>query len=77
MQANKSRDTRPEVAMRSRLHRDGLRFRKHVRPVADVRCVADIVFPAIEIGCFFRRMLVARMSVTRLGAENQPRMVDT
>lgn len=53
MQGNRSRDTRPEVELRSRLHRAGLRFRKHTRPVTDIRCVADVVFPSEKLAVFF------------------------
>lgn len=52
MQSNRSRDTRPEIQLRSRLHRAGLRFRKHRRPVTNVRCVADVVFPALQLAVF-------------------------
>ena len=58
MQANTSRDTRPERLMRSALHRSGLRFRKDVCPIPGVRCKADIVFPRQMVcvfvdGCFW------------------------
>jgi DNA mismatch endonuclease (patch repair protein) len=58
MQANRSSDTGPEVALRSALHARGLRFRKHHRPVAGLRCRADIVFPSERVavfvqGCFW------------------------
>lgn len=58
MQSNKSRDTRPEIAVRSALHREGLRFRKNVRPVPQLRCTADVVFAAARVavfvdGCFW------------------------
>lgn len=58
MKANRSTDTGPEIALRSALHRRGLRFRKHASPVADVRCRADIVFPTAQVavfvdGCFW------------------------
>lgn len=58
MQSNRPRDTGPERALRSALHRAGLRFRKHVRPVAGLACEADIVFPADRLavfldGCFW------------------------
>src|SRR5689334_2879177 len=58
MQANRSRDTTPERAIRSELHRRGLRFFKHRRPLADYRCTADIVFPGPHVcvfidGCFW------------------------
>lgn len=60
MRGNRSRDTRPEVAVRSALHRRGLRFRKNVRPIAGLRCSADVVFPTSRIavfvdGCFWHR----------------------
>lgn len=45
MRGNRGRDTRPERALRSELHRRGLRFRTHFRPVADLPFVVDIAFP--------------------------------
>jgi DNA mismatch endonuclease, patch repair protein len=58
MQGNRSRDTRPEVAIRSAVHRRGLRFRKHIAPFPGLRCTADLVFPRERIavfvdGCFW------------------------
>lgn len=58
MQGNRGRDTRPERALRSELHRRGLRFRIHRRPVAELRCTADVVFPTERVavfvdGCFW------------------------
>ena len=58
MQSNKSRDTRPELALRSLIHRRGLRYRVCVRPLADLNRTADIVFRksklAVEVrGCFW------------------------
>ncbi len=58
MQSNRPRNTKPEVALRSALHRDGMRFYKHRRPVAGLRCEADIVFPRARVavfvdGCFW------------------------
>lgn len=58
MRGNRRKDTRPEVAVRSELHRRGLRFFKHRRPVHDLRCEADIVFPRARVavfidGCFW------------------------
>jgi len=59
MQANRRRDTRPEVAVRSTLHRAGLRFFVD-RPVRlEDRVVRpDIVFPSARVavfidGCFW------------------------
>ena len=58
MQANRPRDTALEVAVRSKLHRSGLRFRKHRRPLEGLRCEADVVFPTERLaifvdGCFW------------------------
>lgn len=59
MRANRRTDTKPEVVLRSALHRLGYRFRKDMRldlPAARVR--PDIVFTARKIavfvdGCFW------------------------
>jgi DNA mismatch endonuclease (patch repair protein) len=59
MQANFSRGTRPETALRSALHRAGLRFRVDRRiDLADGRARPDIVFSRQEVavfvdGCFW------------------------
>lgn len=58
MLGNRSCDTKPEVALRSELHRRGLRFRKHQTVVSGLRCRPDIVFSRIRIavecrGCFW------------------------
>jgi DNA mismatch endonuclease (patch repair protein) len=60
MQGNRGVDTKPEVALRSSLHRLGLRFWKNKRPSREVRCRADIVFPRARVavfvdGCFWHR----------------------
>ncbi|MGH2878167.1 MAG: very short patch repair endonuclease [Solirubrobacteraceae bacterium] len=60
MRGNRSVDTRHEVALRSELHRRGLRFRKHVALVPGVRFRPDVVFPRQRIvveclGCFWHR----------------------
>src|ERR1700742_669880 len=59
MRANRRADTKPELRLRSSLHRRGLRFRKDVllRP-AGLRTKADIVFPSARVavyvdGCFW------------------------
>src|SRR5882757_8795571 len=59
MQGNRNRDTGPEKALRSELHRRGLRFRLH-RRIAPARTWADIVFPRQRVaifvdGCFWHR----------------------
>ena len=53
-----SKDTRIELALRSRLHRRGLRFRVHGKPLAGLMRTADIVFsrPRVAVyldGCFW------------------------
>ena len=58
MSKQRSRDTGPERAIRSRLHAVGLRYRVHRRPVAGVQREADIVFGGAKVavfvdGCFW------------------------
>jgi DNA mismatch endonuclease, patch repair protein len=60
MSRQRSRDTDPERVLRSLLHRMGLRFRVHRRPVVGVRREADVVFPTARVavfvdGCFWHR----------------------
>lgn len=60
MQGNKSRDTRPEMALRRELHRRGLRYRVHAQPLPLLSRKADLVFPAARVavfvdGCFWHR----------------------
>lgn len=52
MQANRSRDTKPELAIRSLLHRRGLRYRVAARPIPAVRRTADIVFTRAKVAVF-------------------------
>jgi DNA mismatch endonuclease (patch repair protein) len=58
MRANRSRDTRPELLLRSALHARGLRFRVTVRPLPALNRTADIVFRPARVavfvdGCFW------------------------
>lgn len=58
MKAAKTRDTAPEIALRSELHRRGLRYRIDVRPVKELNRRADIVFRSAKVaifvdGCFW------------------------
>jgi len=58
MSTQRSRDTRPERELRSLLHRRGLRFRVHRRPLKDLRRDADVVFTRSRVavfvdGCFW------------------------
>lgn len=58
MQATRQRDTPPELALRSALHRMGLRFRVQVAPLPGLRRRADLVFRRARVavfvdGCFW------------------------
>jgi DNA mismatch endonuclease (patch repair protein) len=58
MQSNKSRDTKPELALRSAVHALGLRYRVGAKPLAGLRRTADLVFPTAKVavfldGCFW------------------------
>lgn len=58
MQSNKSRDTKPELALRSAVHARGLRYRVSAKPLAGVRRTADLVFTRAQVavfldGCFW------------------------
>jgi DNA mismatch endonuclease (patch repair protein) len=58
MQANRGRDTAPELALRRELHRRGRRFRVNRRPDPEIRSTADLVFagPRVAVyvdGCFW------------------------
>lgn len=58
MQANKGRDTEPELALRRAVHALGLRYRVSVRPLPKVRRTADLVFTRAHLavfldGCFW------------------------
>lgn len=58
MSGQARKDTTPELALRSALHRRGLRFRVHRRPLPGLRREADLVFPQARVavfvdGCFW------------------------
>jgi DNA mismatch endonuclease (patch repair protein) len=58
MQAVKRRDTKPELVLRSELHRRGLRFFVDRAPLPGIRRRADLVFPRKRVavyvdGCFW------------------------
>jgi DNA mismatch endonuclease (patch repair protein) len=58
MLANRSRDTKPELLVRSLLHERGLRYRVNQRPLPGLRRTADIVFRKARVavfidGCFW------------------------
>lgn len=58
MQAVRGRDTKPELLLRSALHRRGLRFYVDRAPLPKMRRRADLVFPRKRVavyvdGCFW------------------------
>ncbi len=58
MQATRQRNTAAEIALRSELHRLGLRYRLHRRIVPGVKRQVDIVFGPAKVavfvdGCFW------------------------
>lgn len=58
MRGNRGRDTKPEIQLRSLLHRAGFRYRVSTRPVPQFRRTADIVFTKARVavfldGCFW------------------------
>jgi DNA mismatch endonuclease (patch repair protein) len=58
MRANRGRDTRPELALRSAAHARGLRYRVNIRPIKEIRRTADLVFTRVKVavfldGCFW------------------------
>jgi DNA mismatch endonuclease (patch repair protein) len=52
MRGNRSRDTRPELAVRSAAHKLGLRYRVSARPLPDLRRSADLVFSGARVAVF-------------------------
>ena len=58
MQGNRSRDTKPEIAVRCAVHGMGMRYRVSARPLPGVRRTADLVFRRAKVavfidGCFW------------------------
>ena len=58
MRGNRSRDTSPELRVRSLVHRRGLRYRVAQRPIPTLRRTADLVFRHAKVavnvdGCFW------------------------
>ncbi|WP_369375745.1 very short patch repair endonuclease [Promicromonospora sp. Populi] len=52
MQANRSRDTGPELALRKLLHARGLRYRIAARPLPALRRTVDLVFRRARVAVF-------------------------
>ena len=58
MQAIRSRDTAPELALRSLVHAAGLRYRVAAKPLPGMRRTADLLFRPTRVavfvdGCFW------------------------
>ena len=58
MTEQRTKDTEPELALRRELHRQGLRYRLHRRPLPELRREADLIFPKCQVavfvdGCFW------------------------
>jgi DNA mismatch endonuclease, patch repair protein len=52
MRATPQHGTKPERAVRSAVHRRGLRYRVDSRPLPDLRRRADLVFPRVRVAVF-------------------------
>ena len=52
MQANRRRDTRPELAIRRLVHARGLRYRVDARPLPAARYTADMIFTGARVAVF-------------------------
>lgn len=72
MQANRSRDTRPELALRRLVHASGLRYRGNFAPLPGLRRTADLVFTRQRIavfidGCFWHGCLDHKHEIRQNG----------
>jgi DNA mismatch endonuclease, patch repair protein len=52
MQANRRRDTAPEMAIRRLVHAAGLRYRVDARPLSSARHTADMIFTRARVAVF-------------------------
>lgn len=73
MQANRGRDTKPEIAVRRLVHAAGLRYRVDVRPLPNLNRRADLVFTRAKVavfidGCFWHGCLLHH-TVSKTNAE--------
>jgi DNA mismatch endonuclease (patch repair protein) len=73
MLAVRRRDTKPELALRSELHRRGRRFFVDKSPISKMRSRADLLFPRLRVavfvdGCFWHRCPI-HGSVSKTNAE--------
>lgn len=58
MRANSGADTKPELILRSHIHRKGLRYSINTKPEKDLNRRADVVFRGVKVavfvhGCFW------------------------
>lgn len=58
MRGNRSKNTKPELALRARLHQRGLRYRVDAPPITGIRRRADVIFRKERVavfvdGCFW------------------------
>jgi DNA mismatch endonuclease, patch repair protein len=73
MSRQRSRDTGPELAIRTRLHAMGYRYRVDHRPLPAVRTRGDIVFTKVRLvvfvdGCFWHQCPLHATSPQHNGA---------
>nr|WP_255519089.1 very short patch repair endonuclease [Kitasatospora sp. SID7827] len=52
MRGNRNKDTKPELRLRSLLHKRGLRYRVAARPLPELRRTADVLFPKPKVAVF-------------------------
>lgn len=72
MQAIRSRDTSPELAVRRLVHSTGLRYRVNIAPLPGLRRTADLIFTRRRIavfidGCFWHGCLAHKHEIRQNG----------
>ena len=72
MAAQRGRDTACEMTLRRELHRSGLRYFVHRKPVKGVRREADIVFPKAHVAVFVDGCFGTGVLNTPLGPRRTP-----
>lgn len=82
MQANRSRDTKPELEIQRRLHELGLRYRVAIAPEPGLHRRADIVFTRARVavfidGCFWHGCPEHGRSTFNHNAEYWPAKIAT
>jgi DNA mismatch endonuclease, patch repair protein len=80
MQSQRRQDTGPELALRRALHKRGLRYFVHRRPLPALRRTADIVFPTTRVavfmdGCFWHGCPEHSQRLTRHNAWYWPEKI--